>query len=113
MITFNGKTAGAKEWSAITGISAKTIESRLVHGWTTERALTTPPDLNLKGGKPYTKNEAEMMLNDMDYGSLPPTIQRLLKKTNSKSKKYGWVVRTHHLAAFTKWFDEEFCKTLA
>lgn len=43
LITFNGETKTMAQWSEITGISYHAIKSRLnKHGWSVERALTTP-----------------------------------------------------------------------
>jgi hypothetical protein len=41
LLTFQGRTACAQEWADITGIRVTTIVSRLVRGWSVERALTT------------------------------------------------------------------------
>lgn len=42
-ITFDGQTKTMAQWSEITGISYAAIKSRLnKHGWSVERALTTP-----------------------------------------------------------------------
>ena len=42
-ITYNGETKTMAQWSEITGISYAAIKSRLnKHGWSVERALTTP-----------------------------------------------------------------------
>lgn len=41
LITYNGKTQCIVEWSEETGISAKTICTRLRRGWTVQRTLTT------------------------------------------------------------------------
>ncbi len=49
-ITFRGETHTEAEWSDITGISRRTLNSRLVrYGWTPERALTTPTRKNVGG----------------------------------------------------------------
>lgn len=40
--TFNGKTQCIIEWGEKTGISAKTIDTRLRRGWSIKRTLTTP-----------------------------------------------------------------------
>lgn len=41
-ITFHGQTHTIREWSQITGISRTILRSRLWHGWSIERTLTTP-----------------------------------------------------------------------
>ena len=48
MITYDGKTLCAEDWSKVTGIPSMTIRWRYKHGWSAERTLTT---------KPYTKGE--------------------------------------------------------
>ena len=48
MITYEGKTLCAEDWSKVTGIPSMTIRWRYKHGWSAERTLTT---------KPYTKGE--------------------------------------------------------
>lgn len=40
--SLNGKTLSVTDWSAITGISYKTLISRRYYGWTDERILTAP-----------------------------------------------------------------------
>lgn len=43
LLEFNGKTLTPMEWSKITGICNKRIHARIkIHGWSVERALTTP-----------------------------------------------------------------------
>jgi len=41
-ITYKGETKNLTEWSKVTGINRKTLETRLKNGWVVERALTTP-----------------------------------------------------------------------
>ena len=41
-IEFNGETRTLEMWSREVGIPARLIRQRLEHGWSTERALTTP-----------------------------------------------------------------------
>lgn len=43
MITYNGKTICAEDWSKETGIPAMTIRWRYKHGWSAERTLTYEP----------------------------------------------------------------------
>ena len=42
MLTFQGKTQCQSAWAEEMGISAKSLSYRITHGWSTERALTTP-----------------------------------------------------------------------
>jgi hypothetical protein len=41
-LTFNGETLALSEWSERTGINYRTLQDRLVNGWSVEKALTTP-----------------------------------------------------------------------
>jgi len=41
-ITFKGQTLCTSEWAEIVGLRRETLRSRIVHGWSVERALTTP-----------------------------------------------------------------------
>ncbi len=44
LITYNGKTLTMAEWSRKIGVSYQTLKDRInYHGWSIERALTTPP----------------------------------------------------------------------
>lgn len=45
LITFNGKTQNRKQWANDIGIGDKTLEGRLKHGWSIEKALTQPVKL--------------------------------------------------------------------
>lgn len=40
MLTFNGKTLCAKEWSEILGINYATLQWRIHNGWSTEKSLS-------------------------------------------------------------------------
>ena len=42
LITYNGKTQTAAKWADEVNISQKTLHSRLRHGWSIEKALTSP-----------------------------------------------------------------------
>ena len=42
MITYEGRTHCLVKWSEIRGIHRNTLSTRLLRGWTVERALTTP-----------------------------------------------------------------------
>ena len=44
LLTYDGETRTAAEWSRITGINVATIRQRKKRGWTDEQILTTPPD---------------------------------------------------------------------
>jgi hypothetical protein len=46
VITFNGESKTAAEWSEVTGIGSPTIRYRLFAGWSEEKTLTTPVNLN-------------------------------------------------------------------
>lgn len=43
LLTFRGETHSIAEWGEITGISRRTIRTRLRIGWSVEDALTLPP----------------------------------------------------------------------
>jgi hypothetical protein len=43
LLTHDGETLTVTEWSERTGIGMTTILFRLFHGWTVDKALTTPP----------------------------------------------------------------------
>jgi hypothetical protein len=42
MITFNGETHTQSQWARKVGLEPSALSFRLRHGWTVERALTTP-----------------------------------------------------------------------
>lgn len=42
LLTYKGITKNATEWAAEIGMSANTLNQRLYHGWSVERALTQP-----------------------------------------------------------------------
>lgn len=42
LLEYNGEIHSITEWSAIVGISRKILNWRVNHGWSTEKALTTP-----------------------------------------------------------------------
>lgn len=43
MLTHNGRTMSMADWERATGVSQKTIKSRLAMGWSVDRALTEAP----------------------------------------------------------------------
>lgn len=47
-ITFNGKTLTVAQWEREQRYPRTTIKNRLHHGWSIERAITTPPSLPAK-----------------------------------------------------------------
>lgn len=53
-ITFNGETKLLCEWADFTGFSSAVISKRLAHGWSVEKALTTPINHSL-GPKSHRK----------------------------------------------------------
>jgi hypothetical protein len=48
MLTFEGRTLCAKDWSKITGLHRTTILQRVDSGWPVDQALTMPPQGPLK-----------------------------------------------------------------
>lgn len=47
LLTYMGKTLCVAEWSEVIGIEDKVLRSRIERGWSVEKALTTPVNLNL------------------------------------------------------------------
>ena len=47
-LTYNGESHSLIEWSYILGICKATLSSRLCRGWSTEKTLSTPLNLNYK-----------------------------------------------------------------
>ena len=43
LLTFQGKTMRVTQWNTRLGYPDRTIDKRLLHGWSVERALSTPP----------------------------------------------------------------------
>ncbi len=43
-LTYNGSTRTITEWSRLLGGTDGLVRQRIKYGWTTEKALTTPPD---------------------------------------------------------------------
>lgn len=43
LITFDGETHNMTEWARRLGISGSALNGRFQHGWSVEKALTTPP----------------------------------------------------------------------
>jgi hypothetical protein len=43
-LTFRGRTQTVSQWCEELGVSKATVFRRLADGWTTERAMTEPPD---------------------------------------------------------------------
>jgi hypothetical protein len=48
LLTHQGRTMSIVDWARETGLPYNTLWARIVHGWTTESALTTPI---AKGGR--------------------------------------------------------------
>jgi len=46
VVTFNGKSMTIAEWSEVTGLPDKTLYYRISKGWSIERALTEPLNIN-------------------------------------------------------------------
>jgi AraC-like DNA-binding protein len=42
LLTFQGETCSVNEWARRTGLSSRTLRSRLRAGWSVEKTLTTP-----------------------------------------------------------------------
>jgi hypothetical protein len=118
MVEFNGETLSVGQWSKKTGIAHGTLTNRLDGGWSAERALTTKPDSSFTSKKDckISKNEAELMLNDLIYAHQPNELRILIKETKvvqmqgfPHQAKYGQLFRRKHPAAFQKWFSDTYC----
>jgi hypothetical protein len=48
LLTYNGETHTQAEWARIVGIKYSTLQRRLLDGWSVERALTTPVEVQKK-----------------------------------------------------------------
>lgn len=46
LTTYKGETHNLKEWATIVGLSYSTIKQRRYYGWTIERILETPAQIN-------------------------------------------------------------------
>lgn len=107
-ITIDGVTRSLPEWAKILGESPTLIHKRLEAGWSEEEAVSTPahdptdPDLRLP-----TKNDAEMLLNDMTIDQLPSQLASLIPK-GYEGKLLGRYLRSNHRAKFGLWFDKIF-----
>lgn len=47
-LTFNGETLPLLEWCQRTGLTEKALRSRIDHGWSVDRALTTPTQKRMR-----------------------------------------------------------------
>jgi hypothetical protein len=47
LVTFQGQTKALAEWAELLGLKAGTVQWRLSHGWTPERALSTGADQDM------------------------------------------------------------------
>jgi hypothetical protein len=56
-IDYDGKSLTFREWSELTGISAKTLSSRYHWGWPPERIVTEPAKPGRRAGRDYSKPE--------------------------------------------------------
>ena len=114
---FKGESLSAANWARRLGMKHSTLSNRLAVGWTVERALTEPPDMALSAGrKTITKNEAELMLNDLEYAQLPKAVKKCISmetKTrfgDTVKVKYGQLFRRYHPKEFQKWFVKTYQK---
>jgi hypothetical protein len=120
-ITAQGETLTIAEWSKKTGLHHSTITNRLDLGWNHEDIVGKPSDKRYatKNCK-MSKNDAEMMLNDLEYHKQPHELRELIKETKvvqmqgfPHQAKYGQLFRRKHPAAFQKWFNDTYCRSNA
>jgi hypothetical protein len=102
-LTLYGDTLSAAEWARETGIPLATITSRKARGWSDERTLTEPPFSN---DNKITKNDAEIMLNDLERHQLPEEIRILVD--GMKTKKVGQFLRRYFPKDFDRWFNDQY-----
>lgn len=55
-LTLDGETYNLTEWSKITGFASSTIYARLLRGWSDEKAITTPLNIEVRK-KNYKKKQ--------------------------------------------------------
>ena len=67
-IEFDGLSLSVTEWSRRTGIAASTLSWRLGHGWSVEKALTTP--VPVRRGSPAVKYPGSQQCARCRYGRL-------------------------------------------
>jgi hypothetical protein len=110
-LEFKGKKLPISGWAEETGINPETIRRRMELGWGIERLLTTPANPMLNGNKTISKNDAELLLNDMKKEQLPPELAQLVQHYNGI--KLGRYLRNHHRKAFDEWFDSVYSRDAA
>lgn len=117
MVEFNGRTLSVGQWSKELGIAHGTLTNRLDAGWTATRALSSAPDpvFSTKSRSKITKNEAELMLNELTYSQQPAIVKNLIKETEvrqmqgfPKQAKYGEIFRRKFPRDFAAWFEKSF-----
>lgn len=110
IIAHEGRKLKITEWAKLKGLTPASIYRRLEDGWSIDRALNTPLDRAFTSSLPkITKNDAEMMLNELPYEKLPIMLAALIPE-NYRSMKYKWgqYLRNEHRALFDLWFSREY-----
>ncbi len=82
MVTFNGKTQTISQWVIETGLSRDTISQRLEAGWSVEKAMTFPAQVD----KPITFNGQTKYINQW---AIEMGIQ---SRTIGKRLEAGWTI---------------------
>lgn len=112
-VTYNGETLCVATWARKFGLSPQAIHKRLRLGWDAEKAFNTPV------AKPPSKNDAELMLNDLPCEQLPPRLRAIVETHNKQNKprrfnkkKHGRLLRDEYRTAFDAWFEEDYLPSL-
>jgi hypothetical protein len=112
-ITYDGKTLTLAEWSRATGIPSPSIHRRISEGWDLKRVLTEPAKKDHSTNKDWSKNDAELELNDTQKEALPKELKPLIENYHGSHKKYGKYVREKHREAFNRWYEAELARRKA
>lgn len=105
LFKYNGKTDSISGWAKTFGIRPQLIHTRITRGWSLEDAISRPVLGVYSGNKSISKNDAELMLNEMQLNDLPNFAKRIVKKHKYNGKKYGQFIRSLFRKEFDAWFD--------
>lgn len=83
-LTYAGHCLTLPEWSELTGIPDKTIETRLYHGWTVEQALATPTPEQRRAGVVFNFPPFE----GTGAGSFPQEIPEITFQNRPKTHEH-------------------------
>ena len=114
-LTYEGETLTLKEWAARKGLNASTVTNRLAKGWSMERVFSKPSVMGTNTYKnKISKNEAERILDETPYDSLPNIARCVMNKSfvdhpdGRREIKYGRKFRSEHLKMFDLWYNETY-----